>query len=94
MSSLNENELGGGHEHAEADLPLVEPEIVNNLLLDGVMLIRNSVGGMRCVGWSAIYDADGQMVEKRIVLRFTLAADAVARVLGDVRRLFSETIGH
>jgi hypothetical protein len=94
MSSLNENEIGEGHEHAEGDLPLVEPEIVNNLLLDGVMIIRNSIGGMRCVGWSAIYDADGHMVEKRIVLRFTLAADAVARVLGDVRRLFSETIGH
>jgi hypothetical protein len=88
------NEIDEGREHAEGDLPLSEPEVVHNLLLDGVTIIRNSVGGMRAVGWEAILDADGRMIERRVVLRFTLAADAVARTLGEVRRLFGETIGH
>jgi hypothetical protein len=80
--------------HADGDVPLTEPEVVHNLLLDGVTIIRNSVGGMRAVGWEAILDADGRMIERRVVLRFSLAADAVARTLGEVRRLFGETIGH
>ena len=83
-----------GHADADGDVPLTEPEVVHNLLLDGVTIIRNSVGGMRAVGWEAILDADGRMIERRVVLRFTLAADAVTRTLGEVRRLFGETIGH
>jgi hypothetical protein len=80
-------------EYADGDVSLTEPEVVHNLLLDGVTIIRNSAGGMRAVGWEAILDADGRMIERRVVLRFTLAADAVARTLGEVRRLFGETIG-
>jgi hypothetical protein len=45
--------------HADGDVPMTEPEVVHNLLLDGVTIIRNSVGGMRAVGWEAILDADG-----------------------------------
>ena len=78
--------------HAETQL--TEPEVVHTLLLDGVTIIRNSVGGMRAVGWEAILDADGRTIERRVVVRFTLAADAVAHTLGEVRRLFGETIGH
>ena len=81
-------------EHADSDVSLTEPEIVHNLLLDGVTIIRNSAGGMRAVGWEAILDADGRTIERRVVVRFTLAADAVAHTLGEVRRLFGETIGH
>jgi hypothetical protein len=91
MSFSQIDEIG---EHADGDAPLTEPEVVHNLLLDGVTIIRNSVGGMRAVGWEAILDADGRMIERRVVVRFTLAAEAVARTLGEVRRLFGETIGH
>ena len=90
--SLNQIDEISGHE--DVDLPLTEPEVVHNLLLDGVTILRNSVGGMRAVGWEAILDADGRTIERRVVLRFTLAADAVARTLDEVRRLFGETIGH
>ena len=91
MSFSQIDEISG---HVDGDVPLTEPEVVHNLLLDGVTIIRNSVGGMRAVGWEAILDADGRMIERRVVLRFSLAADAVARTLGEVRRLFGETIGH
>ena len=37
-------------EHADSDVLLTEPEIVHNLLLDGVTIIRNSAGGMRRSG--------------------------------------------
>jgi hypothetical protein len=91
MSFSQIDEISG---HADGDVPLTEPEVVHNLLLDGVTIIRNSAGGMRAVGWEAILDPDGRMIERRVVVRFSLAADAVARTLGEVRRLFGETIGH
>ena len=71
----------------KATLPLSEPEVVHNLLLDGVTIIRNSVGGMRAVGWEAILDADGRLM-RGASSACPLAAEAVARTLGEVRRLF------
>jgi hypothetical protein len=44
MSFSEIDEISG---HTDGDVPLTEPEVVHNLLLDGVTIIRNSVGGMR-----------------------------------------------
>jgi hypothetical protein len=48
-----------GHTDADGDVPLTEPEVVHNLLLDGVTIIRNSVGGMRAVGWRPYWTRTG-----------------------------------
>ena len=72
MSFSQIDEISG---HADGDVPLTEPEVVHNLLLDGVTIIRNSVGGMRAVGWEAILDADGRMMSNRFQARPPFASN-------------------
>lgn len=74
------------------EAPLVDPEMVHNLLLDGLVVTRNSAGGMRVVGWQAISDERGELIERRVVLRFTMAVGAVAQAKADLRRLFGDVL--
>lgn len=59
------------------ELPWSEPEIINDLVLDGVSFTRNSSGGLRVVGWQTISNPDGAATERRIVVRYTLPARVI-----------------
>jgi hypothetical protein len=74
------------------EVALSDPTVVNSSLLDGMTITRASDGGMRCVGWEAIRNEAGDIVERRVVLRFGLTAEGVAQSREQVQRLCGQEI--
>ena len=59
--------------------PLCEPVIVADLFVTGIHVTRES-SAVRFVGWASTGDAEGEIPERRIVVRFAMS-DAASRKL-------------
>lgn len=70
------------------DAPWSEPEIIHDLVIDGVSLSRSPSGGIRAVAWQHVSGCDGVITERRIVIRASLPYCALLKVHFSFRLLW------
>jgi hypothetical protein len=68
---------------AEAEAPLSEPHIIDDLFLDGLE-VRAGAHVARFVGWVSTPNVGPESQERRIVVRFALPLDAARALWTDL----------
>lgn len=72
----------------EESAPWAEPQIVPEVFLDGLTLVRTRNGGMRAVGWQNIIMPDGSVQERRVIVRFVVPPWVLVKTYTKFRNLW------
>lgn len=72
---------------AQDEPPLIEPEMIHELMMSGVHVIRGP-SGVRFVGWISTAAVENAPQERRIILRFAMSEHGARQFRSDLNNVF------